>query len=371
MANYEDYDDEEQDDGFRSNKLTWCYLILIFVGLIQVYSSSFIYALENYNDGLFFFKKQVIFVLLSLSAFYISGRVPFKYFKYLGYSLFLIASAGLALTFVAGVKVGGATRWLNLPMGFRIEPGEFLKVGYGFFLFGLMTLKEKYPDMSFWWPLSIVTIGFAGAFLKQPDFGSLILMVASLSVVLFLKIKNLKPFILVSLVLVGGLGFFLTQESYRMDRVKTFLNPWEDPSGKGFQSIQSFVAFKKGGLFGEGLGQSQSKFFFLPEAHTDFTLAVFAEELGFVGMFALMAVFMTLVFELLRIGREQVDEKKMFLSYYLASLFFFYFFINVCVNIGLLPAKGLPLPFFSYGGSSLLALTFLICVFRSFELKEN
>ncbi len=366
MANYEDYDENEYDLN-SSSKLIWCYLILLFFGLIQVYSSSFIYALENYNDGLFFFKKQVVFVLLSLSAFYLSGKIHFKYFKYLGYLLFLVAAGGLALTFVAGVTVGGATRWINLPMGFRIEPGEFLKVGYGFFLFGLLALKEKYPDMSFWWPLAIITTGFTAAFLKQPDFGSVILMITSLSVVLFLKIKNLKPFILVALVLVGGLSFFLTQESYRMDRVKTFLNPWEDPSGKGFQSIQSFVAFKKGGFFGEGIGQSQSKFFFLPEAHTDFTLAVFAEELGFLGVFALLAVFMTLVFELLRIAREQEDEKKMYLSYYLASLFFFYFFINVCVNIGLLPAKGLPLPFFSYGGSSLLALTILLCTFRSLE----
>jgi len=356
------------------SKLTLCFYLLLFIGLFQVYSSSAIYASENFGNSLFFVKKQALFVALAGLWFWFSAKLSPKFYMFLGGMLFLGSFAALALTYIPGlgVTIGGATRWLNLPGGFRLEPGEFYKVGFGFFIYWLLLFKERFENMSVWWPFFIVFAASLGLFLKQPDFGSVILITLSTLVVLFLWIQSLKPFLLLGLTAVAGLTYFLTQESYRVQRVMTFLNPWKDPQGKGFQTIQSFVAFKKGGIFGEGIGLSQSKFFFLPEAHTDFTLAVFAEELGFVGVFALISLFMFLTFAILKIAKQQdYDLKRLLTSYYLCFLFFFYFFINVCVNVGLVPTKGLPLPFLSYGGSSLVSIAFLLGYFRSLENEET
>lgn len=352
------------------SKLTLCFYLLLFIGLFQVYSSSAIYASENFGGALFFAKKQALFVLLAGLWFWFSAKITPKLYIFLGGLLFIFSLCALFLTHVpsVGVTIGGATRWINLPGGLRLEPGEFYKIGFGFFIYWLLLFKERYENMSVWWPFFLMFTISLALFLKQPDFGSVILMTLSTLVVLFLWIKSLKPFLILGAVATAGLTYFLTQESYRMERVMTFLDPWQDPQGKGFQTIQSFVAFKKGGIFGEGIGLSQSKFFFLPEAHTDFTLAVFAEELGFVGVFALISLFMILTFSLLKVAKRHEDElKTLVLCYYLVFLFFFCFFINVCVNIGLLPTKGLPLPFLSYGGSSLLSITFLMGFFRSLE----
>ncbi|MGH1467653.1 MAG: peptidoglycan glycosyltransferase FtsW [Bdellovibrionales bacterium] len=361
---------KKKEEPVQASKLTWFYYLLLAIGLFQVYSSSAIYAAEKFGGSYFFAKKQFLFVILAGIWFFLSGKISSKKYLLLGGALFVGALLTLIATNIPGigVTIGGATRWINLPGGFRLEPGEFYKVGFGFFIFWLLSFKEKYEEMSVWWPFFITLFVSIGLFLKQPDFGSVFLLTLGTLTVLFLWIRSLKPFLILGVIASGGLAFFLMQESYRIERFLTFLNPWKDPQGKGFQTIQSFVAFKKGGFFGEGIGMSQSKFFFLPEAHTDFTLAVFAEEMGFVGVFFLLALFMGITFSILKIARSQEgDFKSLMLSYYLGALFFFCFFINVCVNVGLVPTKGLPLPFLSYGGSSLLSITFLLGWFRSLE----
>lgn len=355
------------------SRFTWFYYVLLVTGLFQVYSSSAIYAAEKFGSSYFFVQKQTLFVVLAGMWFYLSGKISSQKYAFLGGVLFVGSLIALILTHVPGVgiTIGGATRWINLPGGFRLEPGEFYKVAFGFFIFWLLYFKERHEEMSVWWPFFIMFFVSVGLFLKQPDFGSVFLLTLGALTVLFLWIRSVKPFLILGAVAGAGLVFFLSQESYRMERVLTFLNPWKDPQGKGFQTIQSFVAFKKGGFFGEGIGMSQAKFFFLPEAHTDFTLAVFAEEMGFFGVFFLLAVFMGLTFLIFKIARKmEYDFKSLLLSYYLGALFFFCFFINVCVNVGLVPTKGLPLPFLSYGGSSLLSITFLLGWFRSLESEE-
>lgn len=352
--------------------ITWSFYLLLVIGVFQVYSTSSIYALEVYNDSWFFVKKHSLFAVLAALGFWASGYIPRKVYLILGGGLFAVSLLGLFLTHTGlGVTVGGATRWLNLFGGFRIEPGEFYKLGFGFFVYWILYFQEKHEGFSFWWPYFI---GFGlslALFLKQPDFGSVILLSLSSLTMLFLIIRSIKPFLLIGALAIAGLIVFLFQESYRVERLMTFLNPWSDAQGKGFQTIQSFVAFKKGGFFGEGVGMSQAKYFFLPEAHTDFTLAVFAEEYGFLGVFILLSLFMFLSFQIFKISRSMEEKPKlMYLGYYLSSLFFFCFFINFCVNIGLVPTKGLPLPFLSYGGSSLLSMTILFGFFRSLEADK-
>lgn len=351
-----------------SNHLVWPYVLLTLIGLLQVYSSSAIYASENYDSTLYFFKKQAVFVVLSLAWFFISFNIPHRLYAFFGGLAFIFSFVALSLTHIPslGVTIGGASRWLNLPGGFRLEPSEFYKVTFAFFVYWLFFFREKKEDFNIAWPFFIMFLVSVALFIKQPDFGSVVLLTLSVLVVIFFWLRSLLPFVIIGLASLGGVIYFLSSESYRLQRVFTFLDPWRDPQGKGFQTIQSFVAFKKGGFFGEGLGMSQSKFFFLPEAHTDFTLAVFAEEFGFVGVFILISLFMFLTFQLLKRARRSEGDKKLLLTnYYLSLLFFFCFFINICVNIGLLPTKGLPLPFLSYGGSSLLSISFLMGFFAS------
>ena len=188
----------------------------------------------------------------------------------------------------------------------------------------------------------------------QPDFGSLILLV-SLILTLFFVVGTpwvyfLTGFGLVSAVLV----YFATSESYRLSRLQAFINPWEDPSGKGFQIIQSLLGVHAGSLWGQGLGKGQSKLFFLPEAHTDFTLAVFAEETGFIGLAILFSVYAFLIHQGWKVSSRAYDFYEKILSFCLVFVFALGVFTHCAVNLALLPTKGLALPFLSYGGSSLL-----------------
>lgn len=352
------------------SKITLLFFVFILIGLLQVYSSSSIYALEVYGNGWYFIKKQFVFTLVA-SVMYLSlSRLDMKWVLIVGALVFLVSFFGVLATHIprVGVTAGGATRWLPLAFGFRLEPGEFVKVGFGFFIFWLLRLKDQVKNFSFWWPLLIVFLVLTAALLKQPDFGTVILLTLSTLVVLFLLIESFLPFLFIGFLSVIGFVFFLFQKSYRIERLMVFLDPWKDPQGSGYQVIQSFVAFRKGGFFGEGVGMSESKFFFLPEAHTDFTLAVFAEEWGFLGVFILLSLFMYFVFSALKLSKSVVKNTHLcVLGYYFSSLFFFYVFINFSVNIGLMPTKGLPLPFLSYGGSSLLSITLIFIFFRSLE----
>jgi len=348
-------------------QISLIYFFLLVIGVFQVYSASSIYALEIYQDSWFFVKKQALFAGVSSILFLIFCRLPLRWFLILGGLGFVLSLAALVSTLIpsVGVSAGGATRWIQLPLGFRLEPGEFIKIGFGFLIFWLLNLKDKYEGFSFWWPFSLLYIAIVVVFLRQPDFGSVILLTLSTLVVLFFMLKRVWPFILVGVLSLSGLLFFVTQKSYRLDRLMTYVDPWRDPQGKGYQIIQSLMAFRKGGITGEGLGMSEAKFFFLPEAHTDFTLAVFAEEWGFIGVMILLAIFMRFVFLSLKLSKLSVKDDKAVshLSYYLSCLFFFYVFINFSVNVGLLPTKGLSLPFLSYGGSSLISVTLIFAYF--------
>lgn len=351
------------------------YFFLLVIGVFQVYSASSIYALEVYQDSWFFVKKQALFAVVAALVFVLASRLPLRWFLVIGGLGFLGSLVALLATLIPGVGVsaGGATRWLQLPMGFRLEPGEFLKIGFGFLIFWLLAFKDRFTNFSFWWPFSLCFLLIVAVFLKQPDFGSVILLTLSTLVVLFFMLKRVWPFLLVGVLSLSGLLFFVTQKSYRLERLMTYIDPWRDPQGKGYQIIQSLMAFRKGGWFGEGLGMSEAKFFFLPEAHTDFTLAVFAEEWGFLGVMLLLAIFMRFVFIALKLSKQSVLEKGgvSYLGYYLSCLFFFYVFINFSVNIGLLPTKGLALPFFSYGGSSLISVTLIFAFFGALARNQE
>lgn len=335
---------------------------LVGLGLVQVYSSSYIFATEVYGDGLFFFRKQLVYAAVFLVALFFASYVKWNHAYKMGWLLWAVAVICLAGTFIPGLgmKVGGAYRWLKLPMGFRFEPGELLKVTYPFVLSASIADYAKGKIDRAWCMRLLAVLSPLALLLAQPDFGSFVIIILLLSG-LFVAFGLRWRFMITA----AGLGiptlvYMVMSTPYRRLRVEAFLNPWADPAEKGFQVIQSQLSFYSGGLTGVGLGQGQGKLFFLPEAHTDFTLAVLGEEMGFVGFFILMMVYGFLVFRGFQIALylKRFRERALALSFSL--LLAVSVFINTGVTLGLLPTKGLTLPLLSYGGSSLVCTGLLI-----------
>lgn len=335
---------------------------LIGIGLVQVYSSSYIFATEVYGDGLHFFRKQLIFAGLALVTLFTVSSVRWNLAQKFGVALWFVAVIALIGTFIPGlgVKVGGAYRWLNLPMGLRFEPGELLRVTYPFMLAPLIARYAQEEIDRRWFLEFFGVMAPLGVLILQPDFGSFVI-ISGLTFSLFVAFGLRWRFILGGAsVAIPALAAMILFSPYRRLRVEAFINPWADPAEKGFQVIQSMLSFYSGGLTGVGLGQGQGKLFFLPEAHTDFTLAVLGEEMGFIGFFILLMVYGFLIFRGFQVTLHLKRYRDRALALSLSLLLVFSVFINVGVALGLLPTKGLTLPLISYGGSSLLATSLLI-----------
>ncbi len=330
---------------------------LIGLGLVQVYSSSYIFATETYGDGLYFFRKQMLFAVLATASLFFTCYVPWKVSQKIGLLCWIMAVICVAGTFLpgVGVRAGGAHRWLALPLGFRFEPGELLRVTYPFALAPLISLYARGKIDRTWWLQLIGVMLPLLMVLAQPDFGTFVI-ISGLAACLFLAFGLRWRFILAGATLaIPTLAYMIISSPYRRLRIEAYLNPWSDPSEKGFQVIQSMLSFYSGGITGVGLGQGQGKLFFLPEAHTDFTLAVLGEEMGFVGFFMLLMVYGFLVFRGFQISLHLKRHRERALALSFSLLLVFAVFINVGVALGLLPTKGLTLPLLSYGGSSLVA----------------
>ena len=335
---------------------------LVGLGLVQVYSTSYIFATEVHGDGLFFFRKQMLFAVLGLAAMMFSSSISWRRSYQLGVVLWGLAGLGCIATFVPhlGVKVGGAHRWLNLPFGFRLEPGELLRVTYPFVLAPLVADYAAQKIDRVWFGRAALAASPMLVLYLQPDFGSFVI-ISSLVFCLFLAFGlRWRLIIGATVVAVPTLAIMILTSPYRRLRVEAFMNPWADPAEKGFQVIQSMLSFYSGGFTGVGLGEGQGKLFFLPEAHTDFTLAVLGEEMGFIGFVVLLAVFGFLVFRSFQTALHLKLRKERAIALSIGLLITFSVFINVGVALGLLPTKGLTLPLISYGGSSLICTGLMV-----------
>ncbi|MEN0058143.1 MAG: putative lipid II flippase FtsW [Bdellovibrio sp.] len=354
---------------YLSSSLFLAIIALLGVGLVQVYSSSFIFAIESYGDGLFFFKRQMLFVILAFTVLVGTVHIPFRYIEKYGWVLWFVATCAIAATYIPGlgVRVGGALRWIQLPFGMRFEPGELLKIAFSVWFASLIVRKENFLGRVTWPWLVLALMLPLGLLLKQPDFGTFAIILMVGVTLLFAFGLQWKYIIAAMSVLIPAFYFLVMTVPYRRARVLAFLDPWSDPEQKGFQVIQSMLSFHSGGLTGVGLGQGQGKLFFLPEAHTDFTLAVFGEEMGFVGFLVLLALYGFVIFRGIQIAVKTEDTFKRALALGLSVTFAFSVFINAGVVMGLLPTKGLTLPFLSYGGSSLLSLCFMFGLILNIE----
>ncbi|MFQ5579281.1 MAG: putative lipid II flippase FtsW [Nitrospiria bacterium] len=344
-------------DAFRQGDggLVVIILILLFLGVIMIYSASGILAEKIYQDSAHFLKKQFVWIGLGVLLFLISSKLPLKWLRAWIIPMLCCIITLLGAVLLFGVEINGSQRWLQLG-SLAFQSSEAAKLFTVIYLAHYIAKKGKrIRDFSDGLAPALAVIGLvAGLILVEPDFGTTAMIVIIAFLLLFLggaSPRHLLP--------IGGLTipFFIhwvMKAPYRLQRVKTFLNPWQDPSSSGFQMIQSYLALGSGGLAGTGLGEGMQKFFFLPEPHTDFIFAVIGEELGLFGTVSILCLFVFLLWKGTRIALSVDDPFTRMLAIGTTLMVTLPALINMGVVTGLLPTKGLPLPFVSYGGSSLL-----------------
>ena len=343
--------------GHYNVKLLIPMLLLIGIGIVMVYSASSTLALEHFNGEYYFLKKQALFALLGIIVLIGFKNFPYTYLGYLTYPLIMLSLIFLAAIEIPGlgVEVKGASRWLNLGV-FTFQPSEFARFVLVIYLAYSMSKKEnsvKSFSIGFL-PHFILLVLFSLLFIQQPDFGSIIIFGALTWIMLFVGGVPMMHLLSPLPFLASLLFFLMHQKPYIIDRFLGFLNPWEHASDEGYQLVHSFMAFGSGGLFGTGFGQSYQKLFYLPEPHTDFIFAIIGEELGFIGVIIILALFVAILYSGISIALRSDEPFGSLLSMGLTTALALQLFVNLGVALGLLPTKGLTLPFLSYGGTSLL-----------------
>lgn len=336
---------------------------LTLLGLIFIYSSSSIFALEKYGSAHFFLKKQLLMVIPSIVGFLAFALTPLPLLRRSAPWLFLGSLALTMLTFVPalGLKVHGSNRWLCLA-GFSFQPSELLKL-FLFMYMGYFLEKKQNRIKSLVYtyiPFLIVLSITFGVLLKQPDFGSVITIFATSLMLFFVAECRMLYLVITALCALPAIVYLIFAKSYRLNRILIFLNPWADPQGRGFQIIQSLIAIGSGHLWGVGISNSKQKFFYLPMQHTDFIFPIIAEEVGFVGSVALVGLYALFCFLGLRIALCFSSPFTFFTSLGFVLFISLQAVINFMVTCGLLPTKGLGLPFISYGGTALICLWCMI-----------
>ncbi|MFC4320273.1 stage V sporulation protein E [Litchfieldia salsa] len=331
-------------------------LSLLTVGLIMVYSASAIWATYKFDDSFFFAKRQLLFAGVGVLAMFFIMNVDYWTWRTWAKVIIIVCFVLLILVLIPGVGMvrNGSRSWIGVG-AFSVQPSEFMKLAMIAFLAKYLSENQKMitsfkkglvPS------LSLVFTAF-GIIMLQPDLGTGTVMVGTCIVMIFVAGARLSHFVMLGMLGVAGFVGLILSAPYRIKRITSFLNPWEDPLGSGFQIIQSLYAIGPGGLFGLGLGQSRQKFFYLPEPQTDFIYAILAEELGFIGGSFVLLLFSLLLWRGVRIALGAPDLFGSFLAIGIIGMIAIQVIINVGVVTGLMPVTGITLPFLSYGGSSL------------------
>lgn len=332
-------------------------LFLTSMGVLMVYSTSSVYSLEMYGDTHYFLKRHGIYLLMGLTSMVALMVFDYRHLRKLVYPAYIIGLIMLVLVLVPGIgkQVGGAQRWIDLGF-FTFQPSEIAKYILVLYLAHSLTKKrDKLDNFVVGFASHIMIAGvYILLVLLEPDFGTATVMLVVLFGMMFIGEVKLKYMIPVGLVAVVFMVLAVVTKGYRMKRVTSFLDPWQDPLGSGYQAIQSFIAFAMGGIYGAGLGDSTQKLFFLPQAHTDFIFSIIGEELGFIGILLVIAGFAVLLIRSLRVSLRAPDLFGCYLVFGCIMLIILQAGINMAVAVGLFPTKGLTLPLISYGGTSLV-----------------
>jgi len=350
----------------QSLRIDWPLLLLVLtllsIGVVMVGSASVGVSERISGDSTYYFTRQLGFVTVGLLLAAVAWTIPTRVISQLGPLLILIAALALAVVFIPGIgkTVNGSTRWIALgPVNLQVS--EVVKLAFIIYLAQYLVRRGEQARENircFLKPMMIVA-GFSLLLLLEPDFGATVVLITTAMGMFFLFGVRLWIFGGMLAIAGSGMAMLAISSPYRMERLTAFLNPWADPFNSGFQLTQALIAFGRGEWFGVGLGGSVQKLFYLPEAHTDFVYSVIAEELGMLGAGIVVLLFVLLVGRIFRIGQRAEQAGMIFgayLSYGVAIWVALQAFINMGVNMGLLPTKGLTLPLMSYGGSSVIVM---------------
>jgi len=344
--------------------LVWSVLLLLAVGLVMVYSASIAAADVDRDTGFrsgYYLVRHSIFLVVAFSAAFIAFQIPIRVWQQYAPYLFLIGTALLIMVLIPGVgrEVNGSKRWLSLFV-INLQPSELMKFFVVLHAADYTVRKAAYMHslVKGFFPMFVVMLVTGVLLLAEPDFGALTVITAIAMGILFLGGFDWRLFGGLMVALLVGFVLFIVIEPYRMARVVGFMDPWKDPYGKGYQLSHSLIAFGRGEWFGVGLGGSVEKLSYLPEAHTDFLMAIIAEEFGFVGVTLVVLLFAWLVFRAFAIGIQAAKLERYYSALVAQGIGIWLgvqSVINIGVNVGLLPTKGLTLPLLSFGGSGILA----------------
>lgn len=338
--------------------------VLILAGMVVVSSASLSVADGRGLGSFHYVARHIVYLVAGAVMAFIGSRVPMRIWEQVSASAIFLAYVFLLLVFLPGVgkTVNGSTRWIDLgPVNFQVVEG--VKLLMIIYLAGYLVRHGERLKKGVWEvikPLLLTAIAVL-LLLLQPDFGSAVLLIGITGSLIWLAGAKIRHLFMLALIVVPALAMLAYSQPYRIRRLTSFLDPWADPYDGGFQLSQALIAVGRGEWFGVGLGESVQKLFYLPEAHTDFIFAVYAEEFGFAGVSILILAFSALVYRVFLVAQKAANDGRMFAAYVchgIALWIAFQVCISIGVNLGVLPTKGLTLPFFSVGGSSLVAILF-------------
>lgn len=333
----------------------------------MIYSSSSIWAEYKTGNQYYFLIRQSIFFIIGLLFFIFTSKINYMLWKKYANVIFIICILLLILVLIPGIGIirGGARSWIGLG-DFSIQPAEFMKISLIIFTAKFLSNNEGILKKNRYFYLYMGLIGIIFALIMlQPDFGSAIILLLSILILLFIGEFQIKNIFIGLIIATISLTLLIVAAPYRLDRITSFIDPWQDPLGSGFQIIQSLYAISPSSLFGYGLFKSKQKFFFLPEPQNDFIFAIICEELGIVGGLFVVSLFFILIYLGFKLALSCKDPFATYLSFGFTSLLLVQVFINISVVIGLIPVTGVTLPFISYGGSSLVISMFMMGIINN------
>jgi len=360
--------------------LVWTALLLLTIGLVMVYSASIATAEAARYTGhqpAYFLLRHLAALGVALVAAALAFQVPVRVWQRAAPWLFVLGVAALALVLIPGLgrEVNGARRWLALP-GFNLQPSELVKIAAVLYAADYTARKtavmHSFRDGLL--PMLGVMLVVGWLLLREPDFGAFVVIAVVSTGILFVGGMNARWFGGLLVLMLAGFGALVISSPYRMQRIFGFMDPWSDAFGQGYQLSHALIAFGRGEWFGVGLGASVEKLFYLPEAHTDFLLAVIGEELGFAGVLVVLGLFIWLVLRAFAIGRKAAALERPFAALVAQGIAIWIgvqAFINMGVNLGVLPTKGLTLPFMSFGGTAILANCVVLAILLRIDWENR
>lgn len=332
-------------------------IIISLFGTLMIYSSSYVWAEYKFNDPYKYLKSQSVFLILGYIVMFIVSKFPYQNYKKLSNIIFFICLGMLTLVLIPGIGTvrNGSRSWFGIG-GLGVQPSEFTKLGL--IIFTSKYLENNNKDLKDIKKgvlpiLGVLFLVFA-LIMLEPDFGTGVVIVMTIIVLLFVSGVKMNFFIKIGVLGLLGVVVLVIIAPYRMERIISFINPWSDPLGSGFQIIQSLYAIGPGGLLGLGFGNSVQKHFYLPEPQTDFIFSIISEEFGFLGVVIVASLFITIIYSGFKIAMNCEDKFGKYLAFGITFGLAFQTMLNLMVVVGLIPVTGVTLPFLSYGGSSLL-----------------